>query len=227
MKYLIKYYSVNFPFKKENSSFLISKFYEEGFYILWSYDKIENFFERNSFLWIKEEEKRAFEYEYWNRAPFFLDLKVKSELNKEKLKEDIRSFNFFLFYSDFYIKNFIKFNIFFSPTFSNLYKFYSLYISQNNDYLIYFLKQSNIILKKYEFLKVFFLKKNKQYDNYMLFYYNSRIISPLFEYYYLFSLPDNVNILNEKNKSYFLKFIDFFKNWVSLFKLGVKRFFFF
>jgi hypothetical protein len=231
---LIKYYNINSVLSISFSSNLPLNFYTEGYYLLWSYDKLPNFIEKNSFFWVKEEEKRAFEYEYWDKISFVMDLKTKNELVKEKMKEDTRAFVFFLFYLDFYLKNSFKFNIFIPLTYIKLYEFYSLFFSKNTEYLNYFIKQATVILKKYEFVNSLLLKKidflsfGKSYSSF-LFYYNSTLISPLFEYYYLFPLYENFFLEKNENliesKNFFFKFIDFFKNWFFFIKMGITRFF--
>jgi hypothetical protein len=209
--------------------------YKLGNSSLWSFDKIPNSFALGSESWNNEENKRLFEYAYWEKIATQVKLSPESIiLYKDKIREDVKNFILYIYYVSFLIKINRENLVYFPPY---LYTLFSLYIEKIlnlKDYNIQFLKQNSFVLKKYDILKNLFLRESSEknfnikvkFFSY-IYYFNYNFISSKFEFFYLY--PVNVYVDKEVRQklNFFYKLLYFFKDWFLSVKEGYKNSFFF
>jgi hypothetical protein len=246
------------PYKINSDQNLISSIantnraylYKKGYFILWNYNKIQNFFITNSPSWVNEEEKRIFEFRYWanvenpykiNSKEWVEETRIRKLDSFKKIQYDLK--NYILFINILYnnIKYHFKYNLYIYPFFLEHFEKETRFVFDNKDYKEIFLKQNTLFLKKFDVLKKYIIFNNikekslnidkENIAGSFIFYYIDMHLE-LFPYLYM--LPSfNEEVLKDSSGSFF-KF--FFKKYISIYFLetwfgniisGLKDFFFF
>lgn len=226
MNFLVIYKSK----KKTPNSFNAAGIYEQGYDLLWNFFRNPNPFPFDSYFWIKEEERRAFIFEYWKKLSILPSAKILDYNSRERMKEDIKSFNFFLFYITYFFKNASVKNFIVSNFIVKIFNSYTDFVSKNKEYNSYFLKQPSVVLKKYENFKSI-LDKNllSLESNYPVDFSLKIIMSEHnnFDYFYLFPEPFDKFFAKMSHQSLFFRIYDKLSIYLIYLKdnLSFKRFF--
>jgi hypothetical protein len=200
---LYSYFNSNFiknNFNINNRSY----FYEKGYFILWEYMRMPNFFEKNSTLWVLEEDRRrrSIRYFFILENPYVLNSKewlAEDKLRKldflKKISADLRSFSFFIFYLNSYLDKLNHNSMYVYIYLFELFQKEFSYIFSRKEYKDFFLKSKPELLNKFDDLKKFISSNrgmlseasflDRVANRYRIFNIDNEVASDIFPYLYL------------------------------------------
>jgi hypothetical protein len=223
-----------------NSKYL----YTKGYYLLWSYDKLPNFFSIGSSSWQLEEDKRKMFFRYMLKIdnPYSVSSKEYNEENKQRkvvflkmLQIEVKLYSFFVFYFfnllKLHHKFFINIDNFLIFNFEN----YTSFLFSFKEAKDFFLRQPSFVLKKFDVLKNYinwevkptkFLEL-KNFNYFSIFFYLTHFTNELFFYDYLLP-PKTEEIFLFSNNFFFFRvfnsFLFFFEKGFNNILLGFRDF---
>jgi hypothetical protein len=178
--------------------------YDKGYFLLWDYTRIPNFFEKNSLLWVYEEgrRQRSIRYFFIIQNPYILNSKewlAEDKIRKldllKKISSDLRSFSFLIFYLHCYVDKLNQNSTVIYTSLFDLFQKEFSYVFSKKEYKDFFLKAKPDLLNKFDDLKKFLSLNRMAFvenfsmasvDNrYQIFNMDNEVTADIFPYLYL------------------------------------------